>query len=107
VTPATNRSPDVPLPSWAEEVYDWHDLGTPDTYRIFGAPSRTVPADDDARDQPWNRAITVRGQGVQYANGRIRPEIQVDQLHADYPISVRQARQLAAALVAAADEVEH
>jgi hypothetical protein len=43
---------------------------------------------------------------VQYADGRVRTEITIHQLHGDYPFAAAQAREVARALIAAADEVD-
>ena len=44
--------------------------------------------------------------GVQLEDGRVDREIAVHHLHMDNPLTPSQARQLALALLAAADEVE-
>jgi hypothetical protein len=44
--------------------------------------------------------------GTQELDGTVEREIVVHQLHADDPIMPQQARQLASALVAAADEID-
>lgn len=114
ITHRTNDPyPDVPIPAGADEVYNWADVGTPHAYRCFTASRRVIDFDlGENFSRPWTADIEVRVEGVQYPDGRVRREVVVDQLHADAPITVGQARQLAAALLdvtdaaVAADEMD-
>ncbi len=105
-TTTTNPRPDVPLPAGAEKVYDWENPGTPGAYRYFRGRVRTIPA-EDTTNRPWSEDITVHVQGTQRPDGTIdEHDINVHQLHSDNPITAKQARQLAAALLEAAAELD-
>lgn len=105
MTTATNPLPSVPCPAGAGIVDEWLDAGTPHTYRTWHGVHRTIPADDPG-NRPWSDDIEVYVHGTQTADGEVTRHISVDQLHADNPITAVQARGLARALIAAADEVE-
>ena len=106
----TDQLANVPHPAGATKVDDWFNpdapVGTivsyvgPDTARYFTGTSRVVDRDDNDED------IDVSIEGEQYVDGRVQRHIVVHHLHGDEPITPGQARQLAAALTAAADECE-
>ena len=60
---------------------------------------------DRREDLPTSRDVEVYIRGTQDPDGMVEREIVVHQLHADSPITPRQARQVARRLIAAADEV--
>jgi hypothetical protein len=99
-TATTNPLPNVPLPPGAALVDDWQD-DTPQPYRIIHAPNRGVGGHD----------VIVWATAVQWADGSIddgrieAPWIGVD-IHGDHGLSSTQARELAAVLIYAADEVD-
>ena len=105
----TDQLANVPHPAGATKVDDWFNpdalIGTivsyvgPDTARYFTGTSWVVDRDGNDED------IDVSIVGDQYVDGRVQRHI-VIQLHSDEPITPGQARQLAAALTAAADECE-
>ncbi|WP_374023928.1 hypothetical protein [Mycobacterium sp. HNNTM2301] len=70
----------------------------------FQGPERVI----DRSDAPYSSAqdITVSVRGWQRPDGAVEREIVVDQLHSDDGLTVAHARQVARALIAAADEVE-
>ena len=106
----TDQLANVPHPAGATKVDDWFNpdalIGTivsyvgPDTARYFTGTSWVVDRDDNDED------IDVSIEGEQYVDGRVQRHIVVHHLHGDEPITPGQARQLAAALTAAADECE-
>ena len=86
---------------------DWHDVGTPHTARYWAGREWHVGA--PANTQKTGEAGSkISRCGVRHAvfDGSLRPEINVHPPHADDPIAAEQARQLARALIAAADEVD-
>jgi hypothetical protein len=85
-------------------VEDWFDLDDPPAGRYWACRNRVVDRlGDTHKDEP----ICVYVAGMQYAAGSIAPEIVVHELHADEPIkSSATARQLARALMAAADDFD-
>jgi hypothetical protein len=96
-----NPFPNVPLPAGAHLVEDWVDVGTDSPSRYFEGLHRVVERGAPDPGEP----IHVYIAGAQTPDGRLEPiEIVVHQLHADEPImSAATARQLARALIAAAD----
>jgi len=104
-TAATSPYPDVPVPAGADKVYDWDDPSTSEAYRFFQGRVRTITA-DDTKNRPWSEDITVCVEGTQDPDGTINRDINVHQLHHDDPITANQARQLAAALLEAAAELD-
>ena len=86
---------DVPAPAGAVRVYDWNDADNPDAYRLVDFSTRTITT-------PYNE-ITVEHQGVQYPDGRLKNEILLTRFE---PLTTDEARRLAAALIAAADEID-
>lgn len=87
----TNPYPDVPIAAGADEVWEWAEAGTPTAFRQFTACRRVIDFDlGENFSRPWTADIEVRVEGIQYADGRIRREIIVDDLHpdrADHPAS--------------------
>lgn len=100
MTTATNPYRQIPHPAGAVHIEDWDDADTPEPFRFFDGSRWGV--DRPHRDSD----LEVRVSGLQYHDGRIVRDIVVHELHADEPITIEQARRLAAALIAAADEVE-
>ena len=90
-------NPNVPSPVGAVEVYDW-DL--PEASRYWVGTKRIIDIGQRADE------IVVAIDGLQHADGRVERFVNVDQMHPDYPITPQQAREVAAALAAAADELE-
>jgi hypothetical protein len=76
--------------------------GLPEAVRYFDGRTRVVPAaGDDAPTYP----VHVVAQGVQYPDGRVdQTRIRVDGVCGDVPLTIAQARKLAAAVLEAADE---
>jgi hypothetical protein len=87
---------DVPLPAGAVQVDDWDQWGC----RYFTGSKWLVERDDREED------IECSSTGSQHPDGRLERLMHVHRLHADDPINPAQARQLARALIAAADEYE-
>jgi hypothetical protein len=100
-TPA-NPLPQVSFPAGAVKA-DWPDLGSPNAFRYFEGSRQVV---DRRKDLRGSQDILVYIAGTQELDGTVEREIVVHQLHADDPIMPQQARQLASALVAAADEID-
>ena len=90
----------VPLPAGAVFADDWQPED-PQPYRVIMGADRGI----DGRD------LRVRTSAIQFADGRIdggrieRPGVHVDDI-GDHTLTAGQARELAAVLLAAADEVE-
>jgi hypothetical protein len=104
-TTTENPFPNVPMPPGAVQVDDWCD-STNSATRYFEGPQREVEWPPSAGDRP-GKAIQVFVAGIQYADGRIDPDLVVHQLHSDYPLKdAGAARQLARAIMAAADEFD-
>ncbi|MDO2354655.1 hypothetical protein [Mycobacterium avium] len=69
----------------------------------FHGPHRVI----DRHDDPYNAPdVEVYIRGWQRLDGSVEREIVVHDLHADHALTVSHARQLARALIAAADEAE-
>jgi hypothetical protein len=98
----TNPFPQVPFPAGAVKA-DWHDLHSLNAFRYFEGAHRVVDRRDDL---PSSQDVLVYIAGTQALDGTVEREIVVHQLHADEPITPQQARQLARALVAAADDID-
>ncbi|MCB0935748.1 MAG: hypothetical protein KDB55_07025 [Mycobacterium sp.] len=92
-TTTTNTAPNLPIPAGAHRVQHWQDGS-----RYFETPRIVIPIKDED--------VVVFTAGFQHDNGSTTREICVNQLHPDNPITVAQARQIARALMAAADAVE-
>jgi hypothetical protein len=100
MTVSTNPSTNISLPAGAALVDDWTDTRTPTPFRYFEGSRRTVERPHHDTD------IDIYVSGTQHHDGSISRDIVVHELHHDHPITLMQARQLAAALTAAADEAE-
>jgi|SRR5271166_823681 len=101
--PTTTTTPthDVALRAGAAKG-EWQDVGTPGAFHYFEGSRWVV---DRHEDLPTSRDVEVYIRGTQDPDGMVEREIVVHQLHADGPITPRQARQVARTLIAAADEV--
>jgi hypothetical protein len=99
----TTNLPDLPVPAGAIRVYEWADVnsGTPSRYFVCG--SWTV-------DRDGGRDLTVSVDGIQRGDGATSREIVL--LDGDTEallnplLTAAQARQLAGALIAAADALD-
>jgi hypothetical protein len=100
MTTTTDPHTELPLPAGAVEVYDWDDFQTPTPFRYFVGSSRVVDRPGHGED------IEIRIDGTQHHDGSVTRDIVVHQLHADEPITIKQARRLAAALTELVDEAE-
>jgi hypothetical protein len=93
----------APLPIGATEADDWADVGSPDEFRSFTGPTRTIPGlqccnGDDA-------AVLI--YGTQLADGTVEERcIRVAGVHWDDELTSQTARDLSAALAAAADDLD-
>lgn len=88
--------PDMPLPPGAMYVDDWYDIDSPEPARYFRGSSWLIKRDNRNTD------MCLLVDGSQYVDGRVNRFVVLD----DDAMTVAQARQLAAALVAAADEID-
>lgn len=70
------------------------------TEPVYVEGPRTIIATNNAGD------VAVFAAGLRYADRSLVPEICVNQLHADCPITAAEARQIARAMMAAADIVD-
>jgi hypothetical protein len=98
----TNPFPQVPYPGGAVKADPWEDLSS-SPFRYFEGSRWVV---DRREDLPSSRDIDVYIAGIQAPDGTIEREVVVNQCHADDPMTPRQARQLARALIAAVAEVD-
>jgi len=91
---------DVPKPAGALKVHRWcgDDRGES---RGFSGSTRVVETPQHDGDR-----IEVNVDGVQYPDGSVKRDIFIDRTHSDNPLTTEQALKLAAALIAAVDEVE-
>ena len=108
MTTTTDNLANVPFPAGATQVHDWYDpdgrIGEPapvefrpDVRRSFQGSSWVVERPDQDRD------VHVLIDGEQLADGRVAERvITLD----DDSLTPQLARQLAAALIAAADEAD-
>jgi hypothetical protein len=79
--------------------------GLPDTARYFDGQTRVVEVADDLHVPGYR--VHVTAQGAQYPHGRVdQKRIRVDGVCSDTPLTLDQARKLAAALLQAADEAQ-
>jgi hypothetical protein len=92
----------VPIPANAILVDEWDGRMSERPGRFYRRSQRVIPASEHV----WSEDITVSVQGSQYADGSLIVEIAVHCLAKDLPITASQARELAAALAAAAAEAE-
>ena len=93
---STSNLTNVPLPAGADRIGGWYDVDTSTPGRYFAGSLQVIERDNRDND------TLVLVDGTQWADGRIEQIISLD----DDDLTVEQARQLAAALTAAADEVE-
>jgi len=96
----TNPHPDVPLPPGTASSDDWQSGPTYPSYRIINGADRGI---DGTEVEVWTSA-------TQFADGSIDtdddpPAVRVRSSWED-GITAGQARQLARALIAAADEID-
>lgn len=96
----TNPYPEVSFPAGAVLVDGWNDLDTAAPFRYFEGSRWVV----DRRHHDTDVEVWI--SGTQHHDGSVSREIVVHELHADYALTVKEVRQLAAALTAAADEAE-
>ena len=92
-TTTTLPNPNLPNPAGAYRIEDWSDGS-----RYFETPHILIPVSGGG--------VAVFTAGFQQHDGSTRREVCVNQLHPDTPLTVSQARQIARALMAAADAVE-
>lgn len=100
----TNPLANIPTPAGAVRLKDWElgrtsADGTPNVYRGFTGTPRTVDCPERDRD------VAVGVTGLQRMDGNIRREVCVTEIDGP-PLTPATARQLGAALIAAADEAE-
>jgi hypothetical protein len=89
-----NPYPNAPVPAGATDVAQWDDVGKPDAFRLFTG-------------KVWYlSAYSVYVQGTQLADGSLEEIVIKTNLHTDDDLSPRDARRVAAALIAAADDVD-
>jgi hypothetical protein len=99
--PTTTTNPDFAFPAGAIKVDDWMDTGTPASpFRYFEGTRWLV--DRNNRDEDIDLYIA----GIQHTDGSVSREIVVHELHADEPMTIEQARQLAQALTELVAEAE-
>ncbi|VBA38040.1 hypothetical protein LAUMK13_01931 [Mycobacterium innocens] len=101
-TPSGCQLPDVPLPPGVVYADLWEDTNTDRPWRVVNSATRGVEGKSDI--QVWVAA-------VQYADGSLDQDDAIDRASVwidacQEALSARQARELADALLAAADELE-
>jgi hypothetical protein len=89
----------VPDPAGAVKVCEWDDPGTPDAFRLFWGATREVELQDGA-------AIEVVTRGTQSADGCVEERGILIYGGSDDVMTTESARQLAAALLEAAGDIE-
>ena len=98
----TSTIPNIPLPAGAVRALDWESpqhTGFPNWVRYFDGTTRTIELTGQATD------VEVTIEGTQYGDGRLDcPMIRVRDVDPDSPLTIHEARELAAALTAAAYE---
>ncbi|KAA1247799.1 hypothetical protein F0Q45_22120 [Mycobacterium simiae] len=100
-TPSGCQLPDIPLPPGAVYADLWSGTNSDRPYRVINGITRGVEGNSD---------IQVWAQAIQYADGSLdqgaldRPSVQVEA--GCEALSARQARELAAALIIAAGELD-
>jgi hypothetical protein len=103
MTSDTTATPvsDVPAPDGAVTVGDWQNVDTPAAERYCEGKNWTIGADGN------HSAISVVIGMVQTASGTVKREIALERdFRQDDAFNGRQARQLARALIVAADELD-
>jgi hypothetical protein len=99
----TTNIPNVPVPA-GFSTYDWADTETPPWRTIWGPEHKIEDGDTDP-------AVVVRASALQYTDGTIEnsddesPAVHID-VFRDWGISAEHARQVAAAILEAAEEAE-
>ncbi|MCW2652073.1 MAG: hypothetical protein QOE41_1535 [Mycobacterium sp.] len=108
---STNPYPHVEPPDGGVIVDDWQVPGTPDAYRNILGTNRTIIA-DSLCDGVGPHEVTVWNHIVQFPDGSFdlegrieKPGISVD-IEWENGLSSVQARELAAVLIEAADEID-
>ncbi|BCI89368.1 hypothetical protein PJK45_20610 [Mycobacterium kansasii] len=97
----TTTTPDVPLPPGAVFANLWEDATTDRPYRRITSEVRSIEG---------NTNVLVWVEAIQYGDGSLdqsaidRPSVQIEANQE--ALSSRQARELAAALLTAADELD-
>jgi hypothetical protein len=89
----------VPWPAGAVSVDEWGDALTPDAFRLFYGPTRTIELEHGAD-------IDVVVRGTQAGDGSVEERGILIHGGSDDTITTNEARRLAATLIAAADEAE-
>ena len=82
----------IPMPAGATFVDDWTDLDTDTPFRYFEGARRTI--DRQHRDTD----IEVYISGAQHRDGSATHDVVVHELHHDDPLTIEEARQLAAVI---------
>ncbi|ORV09652.1 hypothetical protein [Mycobacterium celatum] len=99
MTTTTNAFHPIPLPTGIVFVDNWQPVN-PQPYRVVMGADPSI----DRRD------VKVRTSAIQFADGRIDDaHIEPQAIHVDdcdWPLTAAQARELAAVLIAAADQVD-
>jgi hypothetical protein len=90
---------DVPDPAGAKMVYEWSDADSPHAFRQFNGITRTVES------KPGD-TIDVVIRGLQLADGTVEERGILIYGAPDDNMATAEARRLAAALIAAADEID-
>jgi len=94
----TTATPNVPIPAGVSWVANWADLGTDTPTRYFETVRAVIPC--------THGDVAVYVCGIQHADGTVPPEIVVKQMDEGAPVTAAQARQIARALIAAADAAD-
>lgn len=103
MTSNTTPPTDPPIPAAAIKAWDWEPpqrTGMPDATRYFIGTARSVESGE--RGHRDNAEVQI--EGVQHSDGRVERAIRVSRVGDE--LTITQARQLAAALLAAADEAD-
>jgi hypothetical protein len=87
---------EVPWPPDAISVGEWTDADSPEPFRGFEIAARHVDKD-----------VEVQSSGFQYLNGADEREITIHGADPYTPLNAESARALAAALIAAAEDLEN
>lgn len=96
---ATNPYPNLSAPAGAVFVSEWEDITTDDPYRFVQGPRAIIDTDRSGD-------VVVWWGGLQRPDGTVTYEVCVSQLHPDKPLTVAEARQVARAVMNAADAAE-
>lgn len=98
----TNLYPDVPLPAGVQWADNWQDVQSTTPWRVIKSAERRVSGCD----------VTVYATAVQWADGTLEhsgldaPHVTVDGLDYYDGLTSAQARQLAAAVLNAAEQAD-